>query len=140
MFAILPFLQALSIIIALWGAVHTPTVIDTTVTYGAFGEDGTSLAEWMNSVVSLVGGASGFVGTWLYQRKKQTTFFIALTAWLSKPTDLNAVRQLAFVSIDWFQEYIVTRYADQPEPSAWWKTTLDNIKQELATLPVVNTK
>lgn len=133
--ALMPIVQILSLLVALWGIGHTSETADTIIQYGATSEDGPTVTEWMNSFGSIAVGAIGFVATKLFQSSKYSELWMAIIAEARSPSDPATIRRLAFAVIDWLE----TKYAASKDATAaqWWKDMLTNLRAEIAKTPTV---
>lgn len=99
---ILPFLQAISACITIWGFANTSSFGDAVVTYGAVGDDGSPDAMmWINSVGSIVVGIGGFVFTHFmkYKTGQQSELYLAVIGLLKAPTNPFSVFRVVFVAV-----------------------------------------
>ena len=96
---ILPLLQAISSLIALWGLIHVGGTTETIITYGA--AEATS-SEWFNSFGSLALGAIGWAATYFTQKRQGSTSELigAFTSWIVDRNDAAKLRRLRLATID----------------------------------------
>ena len=131
-FGILPFLQALSALSAVWGLMHVGGTSDVIISYGVTGAEAPTAAEWVNSFGSLGLGILGFISTKLVFKPDAITAELlwAVAGFVKSPKEDATIRRLAFAFADWLAHYYLRNAKE--EDAKWWFEMIGSLRTKFA--------